>query len=106
MAYKAKLWTADEAAQELAYLATINPVSPGAAFSRDPACFARYANMQVNQMLASGFPLMAHGAAQYRDIASPKYRTIAREAGNYVNGVFVADDYDAWADICAAKPAT
>jgi hypothetical protein len=105
MTYKAKLWTADEAAQELAYLATVNPVSPGAAFNDDPACFARYANMQANHMLASGFPIMAHDATQYRDIASPEYRTIAREAGNYVNGVFVADDYDHWADLCAARTA-
>ena len=72
---KAQKWTYDDCKIEAEYIASVNALSPGAAFNNDPKCFARYCNMQANQMRHSGFHLMALDILQYRDIAEPNYRT-------------------------------
>jgi hypothetical protein len=56
--------------------------------------------MQANHILASGFPLIASDVTQYRDMALPDFRSIARKSGATVNGVYVTGnsqtDVETW----------
>ena len=48
-------WTHEQAREELAYIQSIDPLSPGNTFNCDPECFLRYCTMQLKSILKS-FP--------------------------------------------------
>lgn len=53
---KQRPMTGDDAQDEAEFILTIDPKCPGMSFSFDPACFARYCEMQANHARESGWP--------------------------------------------------
>lgn len=51
-------WT--EAANEAAYIRSINPRYPGPDFNHNPECFARYRKVQSDHSRSSGHELQAN----------------------------------------------
>ncbi len=74
---------------EADYIHSVNPKNPGINFNNNPACFARYCNMQANEALKDGFVLISQEILQCRDIAVPTFRSQSRELGLEVNGLYV-----------------
>lgn len=56
---KARNWTYDEVLTEWRFILATDASHPGKSFNYDPACFARYCDMQSRQMDRSGFPCHA-----------------------------------------------
>ena len=50
----------NEAADEVRYIQSVNPRNPGPGFNDDPACFARYREMQAAHAEESGHAQQAN----------------------------------------------
>jgi hypothetical protein len=81
--------TEQEAIAERDYIASINPLAPGATFNHCPKVFAQYCNMQANDA-RNICPPAAADMVQARDIAWPNFRALVHRLGGYVeDGIFV-----------------